>query len=86
MKTTEAIKFFSEESFTDNQGYNILIEDLWNMNVVTRPVFEYQEQVSHRINLADMESPVAQSLIKFFMYQIQDVLFPVIRNIKEKVI
>ena len=79
MKTSEAIKFFSDGDFTDDQGYNILISDLWEMNVVDKPTFEDQEQVTHRITTDDVDKPNAQAIIKFFMYQIQDVLFPAIR-------
>jgi hypothetical protein len=62
MKTTDAINFFADKDFTDDQGYNILIEDF-----------------SHVITEADMERPEVQAVIGFFMYQIQQVLFPAIR-------
>ena len=84
MKTSEAIEFFKTHDVSDDQGYNILIEDLWNIGVVTKPAFEDQAQEAHVINVADMSQPVAQALIQFFMYQIQAVLFPVIRDLRSE--
>jgi hypothetical protein len=84
MKTTDAIEFFKTQDVTDTQGYNILIEDLWNIGVITKPTFEDQPQEAHTITEEDMAQPVAQSLIQYFMYQIQEVLFPVIRDLREK--
>jgi hypothetical protein len=75
MKTTDAINFFADKDFTDDQGYNILIEDLWSILVFE----DKQEEVSHVITEADMERPEVQAVIGFFMYQIQQVLFPAIR-------
>jgi len=79
MKTTEAINFFADKDFTDIQGYNILIEDIWQIGVVDKEPSGPEEGVSHTITESDMEQPVAQALIGFFMYQIQSVLFPAIR-------
>lgn len=79
MKTTEKINFFADNEFTDDQGYNLLIEDLWNIRIVTKQAFEDQPQEAHIVTVADMTQPVAQALVQFFMYQIQEVLFPAIR-------
>ena len=82
MKTSEAIEFFKTHDVTDDQGYNILIEDLWSIGVVTKPAFENQPQEAHVVNVADMAKPVAQALIAFFMYQTQSVMLPVIRELR----
>ena len=79
MKTTDAINFFADKDFTDAQGYNILIEDLWGIGVVDKPAFEDQPMESRTITGADVARPEVQAVIGFFMYQIQQVLFPAIR-------
>jgi hypothetical protein len=82
MKTSEAIKLFETQDVTDEQGYNILIEDLWNIGVVTKPAFEDQAGEHRTVTVADMAQPIAQALIQFFMYQIQAVMLPVIRDLR----
>jgi hypothetical protein len=81
MQTSDAINFFADRDFTDAQGYNILIEDLWNIHVIDKPPFEDQPEQAHVINVADMARPEVQAVIRFLEYQIQAVLFPVIRNL-----
>ena len=82
MKTSEAIKFFQEQPFTDPWGFNVLIEDLRTIRVIDQEVFEdKQEEKSHVITDADLERPEVQAVIGFLEYQIQAVLFPVIRNL-----
>ena len=82
MLTSEAIKFFQEQPFTDPWGFNVLIEDLRTIPVIDQQVFEdKQEEKSHIITDADLARPEVQAVIGFFEYQIQAVLFQVIRNI-----
>lgn len=40
MKTSEAIKFFQEQPFTDPWGFNVLTEDLLTIPVIDQEVFE----------------------------------------------
>jgi hypothetical protein len=82
MLTSEAIKFFQEQPFTDSWGFNVLNEDLRTIAVIDQEVFEdKQEEKSHVITDADLARPEVQAVIGFYEYQIQAVLFPVIRNI-----
>ena len=67
MKTTELIELLKTQDVTKDQGYNLLISDLWNIGVVTKPAFENQPEESHTIAEADMERPEAQAVIAFFM-------------------
>lgn len=67
MKTTEAIEIFKTRDVADDQGYNILIENLYDCE---------------GISPESIANPVAQQLIRFYMYQIQSVLFPVIRDLR----
>lgn len=85
MKTTEAIEFFKTHDVTDAQGYNILIEDLWDMNLCDKAPNGPEDGIYHKITEADVAQPVAQALIQFFMYQIQAVMFPVIRELRKEV-
>jgi hypothetical protein len=82
MKTSELIQFFADKEFTDDQGYNLLIADIWSIGIQTKEPFKDQPGESHVITEQDMDQPVAQALIGFFMYQIQQVLFPAIRLAK----
>ena len=84
MKTTELIELLKTQDVTKDQGYNLLISDLWNIGVVTKPAFENQPEESHTIAEADMERPEAQAVIAFFMYQIQEVLLPVIADLRQE--
>lgn len=84
MKTTELIKFLETNDVTKDQGYNLLIADLWNIGIVTKPAFEDQPGESHIVTVEDMERPEAQAVIAFFMYQIQEVLLPVIANLRQE--
>jgi hypothetical protein len=68
MKTTELIEFLKSQPFTRDQAYNLLINDLYDCPIVT------PESVSGK---------VPQQLIRFFMYQIQEVLLPVISDLKQ---
>ena len=83
MLTSEAIKFFQEEPFTDSWGFNVLNEDLRAIRVIDQEVFEdKQEEKSHIITDADLARPEVQAVIGFLEYQIQAVLFSVIRNLR----
>ena len=82
MKTSELIQFFAACEFTDEQGYNLLINDIWQMGVQTKMPDGPQPGESHVVTEEDMAQPIAQALIGFFMYQIQQVLFPAIRLAK----
>jgi hypothetical protein len=84
MKTTELIKLLETNDVTKDQGYNLLIADLWNIGIVTKPTFEDQPGESHIVTVEDMERPEAQAVIAFFMYQIQEVLLPVIANLRQE--
>ena len=84
MKTTEAIEFFKTHDVTETQGYNILISDIWQIGVTTKYPSEDQPGESHTITPEDMANPVAQALIQFFMYQIQAVLLPVIKDLRSQ--
>jgi hypothetical protein len=84
MKTTELIKLLETNDVTTDQGYNLLIADLWNIEILTKPPFEDQPGESHIVTEADMASPEAQAVIMFFMYQIQEVLLPVIANLRRE--
>ena len=68
MKTSKAIEFLKTHDITDDQGYNILIEDLWNIGVVDKPAFEDQPQEAHTITAKDMGRPEVQAVIRYFMY------------------
>jgi hypothetical protein len=82
MLTSDAIKFFEHTEFTDAWGFNVLIEDLRTIPVIDQQVFEdKQEEKSHIITDADLARPEVQAVIGFLEYQIQAVLFPVIRNL-----
>ena len=65
MKTTELVDFLQHNDVTKDQGYNLVIEDIWD--AVT------EEQIAE---------PGAQKLVSFFMYQIQEVLLPVIAGLR----
>jgi hypothetical protein len=65
MKTTELVEFLQHNDVTKDQGYNLVIEDIWD--AVT------EEQIAE---------PAAQRLVSFFMYQIQEVLLPVIAGLR----
>ena len=82
MKTSDAIKFFQEQPFNDSWGFNVLNEDLRTIPVIDQEAFEdKQEEKSHIITDADLARPEVEAVIGFYEYQIQAVLFPVIRNL-----
>ena len=62
MNTSELIEFLKTQPFTDDQGYNLLIGDLFE--------FVPEEQIVG-----------AQRLVAYFMYKIQAVCFPAIRDL-----
>lgn len=84
MKTTELIEFLKTNNVTKDQGYNLLIEDLWKIGIVTTPAFEDQPEESHPVTEADIARPEAQAVIAFFMYQIEEVLLPVIADLRQE--
>jgi hypothetical protein len=63
--TTELIEFLSKNPVTDDQGYNLIIGDIY-------------ECVTEK----EIAEPAAQKLVGYFMYKIQSVLLPVIRNLQ----
>lgn len=67
MKTTELIEFLKHNDVTEDQLYNMLIADL---GLATQNASG---------SIAD---PMPQRLISFFMYEIQAVVFPVIRDLR----
>jgi hypothetical protein len=67
MKTSELIEFLKTNDVTEDQLYNLMIEDLFDCPIITPE---------------SIDNPVAQQLIRFFMYQIQSVAFPVIRDLR----
>ena len=69
MKTTELIKFLETNDVTKDQGYNLLIEDIYDCSIITPE---------------SLGGEVPQQLIRFFMYQIEEVLLPVIANLRQE--
>lgn len=69
MKTSELIPLLETTDVTDKQLYNLLIEDL---------------DSATRLAAGSLDDPMPQALIRFFMYQIQAVIFPVIRNLRHR--
>jgi hypothetical protein len=67
MKTTELIELLKTRDVTKDQLYNLLIEDLETVTQQTRG------------SIAD---PMPQEIVRFFRYQIEDVVFPVIRDLR----
>jgi hypothetical protein len=67
MNTTELIEFLKHNDVTEDQLYNLLTGDLYTCPKITPE---------------SIDNPVAQQLIVFFMYQIQAVIFPVIRDLR----
>ena len=67
MKTAELIEFLKNNDVTDDQLYNLLIEDFYDCPLITPE---------------SVDNPVTQQVIRFFMYKIQDVLLPVIRDLR----
>ena len=69
MKTTELITFLKANDVTKDQGYNLLIEDLYDCPIITPN---------------SISGDVSQQLISFYMYQIQEVLLPVIAELRQE--
>ena len=65
MKTSDLIQFFADKEFTDAQGYNLLVSDLF-------------DSVPQEL----VETPAGKQVINYFLYKIQQVLFPAIRLAK----
>lgn len=62
MKTTQLIEFFATNPFTDDQGYNLLIADMFE-------------------TMTEDEVAKQQKMLAYFMYKVQAVLFPVIKQL-----
>ena len=62
MKTSELIRFFANKEFADEQGYNLLVSDLY-------------DAVPEEMVI----TPAGQRVIGYFLYKIQQVMFPAIR-------
>lgn len=67
MKTTELIEFLKHNDVTEDQLYNLLIEDIESATQNT---------------VGSIADPMPQRLIWFFMYEIRDVVFPVIGDLR----
>ena len=65
MKTSELIQFFADEEFADEQGYNLLVNDLYEA-----------------VPMEMVETLAGQRIISYFLYKIQQVMFPAIRLAK----
>lgn len=68
MKTSELVELLKTHDVTEVQLYNLLTEDL-GMAVDGKS--------------GSIADPVPQELIRFFIYQIQSVIFPVIRDLRK---
>lgn len=66
MKTTELIQFLVSQGFTDDEAYNLIVNDL----------FEFVPE-------AEVATEAGQRLVSYFMYKIQQVCLPAIRQLKE---
>jgi hypothetical protein len=67
MKTTELIELLKTHDVTANQLYTLLTEDL---NDATRTAS------------GSLEDEMPQQVLRFFVYQIQSVMFPVISDLR----
>jgi hypothetical protein len=69
MKTTELIELLKTQDVTKDQGYTLLIEDL---------------EEATKFTAGSVADPMPQQLTRFFIYQIQEVLLPVIANLRQE--